>query len=632
MTLREIIFGKPIRTQDERQERIGILPSIPVLGLDALASAAYGPEAALAVLMPLGVLAPAYILPIISLIIVLLIVVSLSYRQTIAAYPQGGGSFTVAKENLGPLPGLLAASALSIDYVLNVAVAISAGVGALVSAVPFFLPYTLALCLVILVALTIANLRGIHSAGIIFMGPTYLFVLCLGAAIVTGVVKILFSHGHPVPVVPPHLPTVMHAATAWLLIRAFASGCTALTGVEAVSNAVPIFVTPRVVLAKRTLSIIMTLLALLLAGIGLLCHSYGVVAMDQGRLGYQSVLSQVIDAVAGRGAFYYVSMAAILIVLALSANTSFADFPRVCRMLALNEYLPAGFAHRGRRLVYSHGIVILALISSALLVAFGGRTDRLIPLFAIGAFMAFSLSQLGMVVHWRRSGQPHIAGHLVLNGLGGLATAATLVVIAVSKFTQGAWVTILVLPPLILTFLSIRRRYKEMERETADNGPLDITALSAPVVVVPIRRLNRVARKALRLALALSEDVRVVQILDEEAGIKDLSRVWPDLVGKPCCDKNIKTPELVVLKPACREFYDPLLDYVRALASDHPGRSIAVIVPEFVMRRWYHFLIPHRATLMKELLLVKGGPQVVIVDVPWYLREEARNKHDVRKA
>jgi amino acid transporter len=628
MDLKAILFGKRIRTEDEQQEKISPLPGIPILGLDALASAAYGPEAALTVLLPLGVAATAYIGPITLLIILLLVVVSISYRQTIAAYPQGGGSFTVAKENLGQLPGLLAASALSIDYVLNVAVAISAGVGALVSAIPVLLPYTLSLCMVILAVLTIVNLRGVRSAGVIFMFPTYVFLLCLGITIVIGIVRTLY--GHPVPVRPPVRDSA-HAATAWLLIRAFASGCTALTGIEAVSNAVPIFQKPTVILARRTLSIIMILLAALLAGVAFLSYSYGISATPQGQPGYQSILSQVVSVVAGRGIFYYVSMSAILMVLALSANTSFADFPRVCRILALNEYLPAGFAHRGRRLVYSNGILILTILSGTVLIAFGGITDRLIPLFAVGAFTAFTLSQLGMVVHWHRLRGAHFIRSLVLNALGGLATAATLIIITVSKFMEGAWLTIVVIPPLVLMFLSARKRYRKIEGEAAEAGPLDTTGTSAPIIVIPIRRLDRIARKALRLALTLSDDIYVAQVLVEEIDNENLSGRWADVVQKPFQKIGHRVPQLIVLKSSYREFFDPLLDYVRKLASDHPDRSIAVVVPELVQREWYHFFIPHRATLIKELLLLKGGPQIVIVDVPWYLREEKPKKWQTQR-
>ena len=345
------------------------------------------------------------------------------YRQTIEAYPQGGGSYTVAKENLGTNYGLLAASALCIDYVLNVAVAISAGVGALVSALPGLLPYTLPLCLFILIFLTAVNLRGVRSAGVIFMVPTYLFLGCLGITIFYGIIKTLQAHGHPVPVTQlPVITTSTATVTLWLLIRAFASGCTALTGVEAVSNAVPIFCEPRVPLAEKTLSAIVLLLAFLLAGIAFLSHSYGITATTPGQAGYQSVLSQVVLAVSGRGFFYFVSMASILLVVSLSADTSFTDFPRVCRLLALDQFLPAAFAHRGRRLVYSNGIIILSILSGRSFVGvwrYHRPSDS--PVRGRG-FPAFTLSQLGMVFHWIKSGKSNVGISLLINGAGAIIT------------------------------------------------------------------------------------------------------------------------------------------------------------------------------------------------------------------
>ncbi|HYA86349.1 MAG TPA: APC family permease, partial [Nitrospirota bacterium] len=498
MPLKELLFGRRLRTTEEQAEQIGLSSGMPVVGLDALASAAYGPEAALTMLLPLGALSVVYIGPVTLFIIAVLFTVAISYRQTIEAYPQGGGSYTVAKENLGVAPGLLAASALCIDYVLNVAVAISAGVGALVSAMPALLPYTLPLCLVILAFLTVVNLRGVRSAGLIFMFPTYLFIGCLGITILGGIVKTLLAHGHPVPVEQlPHIAPSTSLATAWLLIRAFASGCTALTGIEAVSNAVPIFREPRIPLARRTLMIIVAILAFLLAGVAILSHSYGITATPPGQAGYQSVLSQMVIAVSGRGVFYFVSMAAILMVVSLSADTSFTDFPRVCRLLALDQFLPPVFAHRGRRLVYTYGIVVLSLLSGILLVVFGGITDRLIPMFAVGAFMAFTLSQLGMVFHWRRSHESHAARSLLLNGAGAVITGLTLVVITISKFTEGAWLTILIIPSLILLFTALRRRENKIAREIDEVGPLKIPHLSAPIIVIPMQRLDRLARKAL---------------------------------------------------------------------------------------------------------------------------------------
>src|ERR1019366_3086883 len=401
MSLYEKIMGPSLATRDEASQKVGPLAGIPMLGLDALSSAAYGPEAALTVLLSIGVLSLNYVVPVTAIIIALLAIVYFSYRQTITAYPDGGGSYTVAKENLGQKFGLMAASSLILDYILNVSVGIAAGVGALISVVPFLHPYILPLCLVILGIITLVNLHGIRESGTAFIVPTYLFVGTLGAVIVIGVVKTLLSQGHPVAVeVPPSIPMATMGASLWLLLRCFANGCTAMTGVEAISNGITAFKQPAVRNAQITLTSVIFILGLLLAGIAFLCRAYGIGATDPDSDSYQSILSQLTAAVAGRGIFYYITMGSVIAIVCLSANTSFADFPRLCRLLALDNFLPASFAARGRRLVYSEGIVILALMSCVLLVAFGGITDRLIPLFAIGAFGAFTLSQAGMVVHW----------------------------------------------------------------------------------------------------------------------------------------------------------------------------------------------------------------------------------------
>ena len=406
-SLRDILFGRPLASHEEGEQRVGPVAGIPMLGLDALSSAAYGPEAAMTLLIPLGAAGLGYVGPISGVIIVLLLIVFLSYRQTITAYPTGGGSYTVARQNLGLFPGLLAAAALLLDYVLVVAVGISAGVGALVSAVPSLQPHTLALCLAILALIAIVNLRGVRESGAAFVVPTYLFVVCLFAVIAIGVIKAWLAHGHPVPVVaPPPVAGATAAAGAWIVLRAFASGCTAMTGVEAVSNGVTAFREPAVGNAKRTLSAIIGILVVLLAGIAYLARVYHVGATEPGVAGYQSVLSQLVAAVVGTGLFYYLCIGSILMVLALSANTGFADFPRLCRLIAQDGFLPRVFASSGRRLVYSLGIYVLTGLSAFLLVIFGGITDRLIPLFAVGAFLAFTLSQAGMVGHWRTAGGP----------------------------------------------------------------------------------------------------------------------------------------------------------------------------------------------------------------------------------
>src|SRR5580692_1251393 len=446
MSFLDLLLGKPLATSAEDGERIGPAAGIPIFGLDALSSAAYGPEAALTLLIALGAMGVAYIVPISTAIIILLTIVYFSYRQTIDTYPGGGGSYTVARENVGEGAGLLAAAALMIDYVLTAAVGISAGVGALVSAIPSLLPHTLAMCLGILLVITIVNLRGVREAGGVFMIPTYLFVGTLLITILIGVVRALAAHGHPMPVVaPPAIPAASAMVGAWLLLKAFASGCTALTGVEAVSNGVMAFREPTSANARKTLSVIIGMLIVLLAGIAWLVKIYHIAATDPGAAGYQSVLSMLVAAVAGRGVFYYVTIASILFVLALSANTAFADLPRLCRIIALDGYLPRSLANRGRRLVFSEGIFLLTALCGGLLILFGGVTDRLIPLYAVGAFLAFTLSQLGMVFHWKRVRGPSALRFMLVNGLGGTVTGITVLVVLVAKFLDGAWLTMLLI-------------------------------------------------------------------------------------------------------------------------------------------------------------------------------------------
>ncbi len=401
----DLLFGRPLATSEERAEHIGPIAGIPIFGLDALSSAAYGPEAALTLLIPLGLAGVHYILPVSTAIVVLLIIVYFSYCQTIQAYPQGGGSYTVATENLGDHAGLLAAAALMIDYVLTAAVGISAGVGALISAVPSLQPRTLELCLGVLLLLTIINMRGVRDTGVAFMIPTYVFTGTLLIVIGVGFFQVLHAGGHPHPVVAiPQVPPATAMFSLWLILKVFSSGCTAMTGVEAVSNGVMAFRDPTQKNAKITLTIIIVLLGVLLLGIALLCRAYHIAATPPDQPGYESVLSELTRAVMGHGWFYYVTIGSVLLVLALSANTAFADFPRLTRAIAHNNFMPHIFLIRGRRLLYSWGIYVLVSLTALLLIIFRGVTDRLIPLFAIGAFLAFTLSQAGMVMHWKRQG------------------------------------------------------------------------------------------------------------------------------------------------------------------------------------------------------------------------------------
>ena len=619
MSLSDVLFGKPLATSDERAERIGASAGIPIFGLDALSSAAYGPEAALTLVIPLGVTGVAYIWPISVSIIILLAIVYFSYLQTIAAYPSGGGSYTVARENLGAFPGLLAAAALMIDYILVVAVGISAGVGALVSAVPSLQPHTLGICLGILVTITIINLRGVREAGIVFMVPTYLFVGSLLVAIAIGFGKVLLSGGHPVPVVaPPKMAAATASTGLWLLLKAFASGCTAMTGVEAVSNGVKAFREPAVRSAQRTLTVIIGLLIVLLAGIAWLVRAYGIGATDPGTPGYQSVLSMLISAVAGRGIFYYVAIGSILLVLALSANTAFADFPRLCRAIAIDDYLPRSFTIRGRRLVYSQGIYVLAVLAAVLLIQFGGVTDRLIPLFAVGAFLAFTLSQFGMVAHWIRAKGPGALHSMLLNGLGATATAVTVVVVLMAKFTEGAWVTMLLIPAMVVLMLSVKRHYDRVAAATACPQPLKLTAFSPPLVVVPIDHWSMISQKAMLFALNISPEVTAVHV-DCGESPDDLCGVWDKYVGEPAREVGLPEPKLVTLHSPYRLIVGPVLDYVLDLQKKNPERQIAVLLPELVEKRWYYyFLHNQRPAIFKAWLYVRGNQKTVVINVPWY--------------
>ena len=624
MSLSDLLFGKPLASDEARTQEIGPAAGVPIFGLDALGSAAYGPEAALTLLIPLGAAGIHYSVPISASIIALLAIVYFSYCQTIEAYPTGGGSYTVASKNLGRFAGLLAAAALMIDYVLVVAVGISAGVGALISALPAWQPYTLTLCMSTLLLLTIVNLRGVRDTGVTFLIPTYLFVICLFAVIAAGIWKTVLSDGHPAPLVPPpKMGPAMESVSLWLLLKAFSSGCTAMTGVEAVSNGVMAFREPRTQSARRTLTIIIAILILMLAGIAYLCRAYTIGATQPGQAGYESVLSQLVGAVAGKSWFYYVTIGSILLVLALQANTAFADFPRLCRAIAQNCYLPQSFANRGRRLVYSQGIFVLVFLAGALLLLFRGVTDRLIPLFAVGAFLAFTLSQAGMVAHWRRTGGPRARHSILINGVGATATAITVVIVAVSKFSEGAWVTLLLIPAMVALMRGVRRHYERIERELGCANALPTDKLAPPLVVVPIERWSKISQKALRFALTLSPDVIALHIDPEEEGNKDaghLAQRWGAYVEEPARNAGLPVPPLVVLQSPYRYVITPILDYVLELERKRPDRQIAVLVPHLVERRWYHrFLHNQRGELLTALLLLKGNQRISIVNVPWYL-------------
>jgi len=615
----DLLFGRPLASSEDQGQRITPAQGVPTFGLDALSSAAYGPEAALTILLPLGLAGARYVAPLTAAVVALLLIVYFSYRQTIAAYPGGGGSYTVAKENLGHGAGLLAAAALMIDYLLNVAVGISAGIGALVSAVPSLQRYTLLMCLVVLAILTVVNLRGVREAGSAFIAPTYLFVGTLGVVIAIGISRVIMTGGHPHALAPPpHAPAAAGAVGLWLLLRAFASGCTALTGVEAVSNGVQAFREPVVPAARKTLTIIVLTLIGLLGGIATLVYYYGISATDPGQPGYQSVLSLVTAAVAGRGILYGLTMFSVLLVLCLSANTSFADFPRLCRAVAIDDYLPHSLTARGRRLVYSQGIWVLAVLAAVLLIIFGGVTDRLIPLFAVGAFLAFTLSQAGMVAHWRRNnGSLH---HLIINGIGAAATGLTVLVVVAAKFTQGAWIVVLLLPAAILLMKRVQRHYQLVTRETEARGRLlGNNNQNPPIVIVPIDQWNAATQKTLRFAMTLSPEVQAVHIACGEDD--SIAAEWQSTVEQPAREAGVPVPRLITLRSPYRLVLQPLVDYVLQVERENRDRTVAVAISTMVERHWYHyFLHNQRSEVLTAMLLLGGDRRINIINVPWYLQ------------
>lgn len=639
MWLRRLLLGRTLANREQAERKIGALEGVPAMGLDGLGSAAYGPEAALMALLPLGAAALATIGPIIAAIVVLLTILYTSYRQTIKAYPHSGGAYLVSKDNLGVHASLVAAAALMVDYVLNVAVGISAGVGALVSALPSLHPYILELCLALLVFIAIVNLRGTYDSGRLFALPTYAFIGSFALLLGIGVYRTIAAGGVPEPVVPPPaLPEATESLGLWLLLRAFASGCTAMTGVEAVSNGISAFKKPVAKYGRRTLTVIVATLGLFLAGIAYLVKAYGILAMNQEREGYQSVLSQLARAVVGDGVFYDIAIGSLLCVLTLSANTSFVAFPRLCRAVAQDGFLPRPFAVAGRRLVFSVGILYLTGAAGILLVVFGGITDRLIPLFAIGAFLTFTMSQIGMVAHWLRVGREVSRGtsgaraaaanriHLIINALGAASTGVALVIIITAKFTEGAWIMVLVIPGVVILLTSIRSYYDQLDASLRDDQPISFADVKPPVVLVVTQRWDKLTDRALGFALRLSPDVSAVHLTrldspddDDTLAIRDK---WTKDVEAPARAAGLKPPRLLLLRCDYRVIHEPLLKLIQQMQDECPDRPIAVLLPEVVTTTWWQFLLhSHRARRLHARLLRFGGSRIVIIHIPWYLKE-----------
>jgi len=605
--LKRVLVGRPIPTSLDQHERLSRVTGLAVFASDALSSVAYATEAILLILVAAGTAALGVSLPIALGIALLVAIVVTSFRQSILAYPKGGGAYVVTRENLGRYPSLVAGAALLIDYVLTVAVSVAAGIDAITSAIPPLLPHRVALCVTGVVVIALANLRGIRESGRLFAAPTYVFVGAYLAMIAWGLVQWLRGEVGPMP--PPvggHPAT--EALTVFLALRAFASGCAALTGIEAVSDGVPAFRPPEAQNARQVLAVLGLILIVLFVGITFLAYAFHVTPVPG-----ETTNSQLARHVFGLSPFYYLVQGVTTLILVLAANTSFADFPRVASFLARDGFVPRQFANRGDRLAYSNGILILTILSVALLVVFRGETHALIPLYAVGVFLSFTLKQGSMVRYWlRRRGQPGWASGVSVQAVGATVTGLVMVVIAVTKFTHGAWIVVVLIPMLVVAFVTVRRHYDQVARQLSIDGAEAVEPpLTGHTVLMLVGDVHRGVLRALRYARALSENARgvYVEITPEQTG--RVEERWSRFAsGMP----------LVVLRSPYRSVAGPLLEYLDLLQRQAPDHLITIILPEFIPARWWqHLLHNQTALLIKGALLFRKG--VIVTNVPYHLEQ-----------
>ncbi|MFD2766792.1 APC family permease [Micromonospora eburnea] len=620
--LRRALFGPPLSSSAVVYERMRKLVALPILSSDLLSSVAYGPEAMLAVLVLAGSGALGLSLPLAAVLVVLMIAVGLSYRQTVPAYPHGAGSYIVAGDNLGTTAGLTAAAGLMLDYVLTVSVSIAAGVSAITSAMPRAAPATVLLGVLVIAVLLAGNLRGVRTAGNIFVLPTYAFVAALLAVLVVGYARAAGRGFVPVP--PPPVPATQGLGLL-LVLRAFSSGAVSMTGIEAVSNAIPAFRPREWRNARTTLGWMVGMLVVLFAGLIGLIHLNGLVPRSD-----QTILSQLGRLTFPTGPWYVFLQASTALILLLAANTAFNDFPRLLFFMARNGHAPRRFLHLGDRLSFNNGLVALAIAAALIFVAFGGHTVSLIPLYAVGVFLAFTLSQAGMVVHWRRHRDRGWRRRLVLNAVGATLSGMVLLVAAVGKFAEGAWLVVVAVPLLVLIAHRIHRHYTRLHQALALHPPPGGTAPSAGpsapggsaegeelpqevrhLVVVPMARLNRASLRALAYAASLGQPTLAVHIAPEDAEadrFREQWRAWGDHLRL----ETIVSPYRAVI--------GPLAHYLEALRAARPELTLTVIMPEVVLRHRWHRVLHSRAEHRLRAAL-RALPGVVVTSVPVHVAE-----------
>jgi len=606
--VKRVLIGHPLTTSSGIHERLTKVKALAVFSSDALSSVAYATEEILRVLLLAGLGAMSLSLPIGGAIILLLFIVGISYRQTIKAYPNGGGSYIVAKDNLGETPALIAGGALLLDYILTVAVSISAAVAAMVSAVPEIHEHLVLTGIGFIVLVTMLNLRGIRESGTIFAVPTYLFLAGMAVMLTIGFVRNALD-GFPVQEPSREAMIGTGSVGIFLILRAFSSGCAALTGIEAISDGVPAFKSPEWKNARTTLTWMIGLLAVMFAGITWLAHQYGAVPLSQHESGYETVVSQIARTVfGGTNAAYYFIQFATMAILVLAANTAYSDFPRLAYFMARDRYMPSQFTFRGDRLAFTTGILTLGLTSILVLSIFGGATERLIPLYALGVFTSFTLSQLGMVVRWQRRKEPGWRQGRIINAAGATATAIVAIVVGVTKFTTGAWIVVVLIPLLIMLFRSIHTHYADASKELASLTPIDSDDIQN-VVVVPVASINAVTRQTLAYARSISDNVSAIHISDEESEIEQTRALWHEL--------NTDVP-LVIIESPYRSLVGPLLTYLDELQDQAPSATLTVVLPEYVPRHWWEQILHNQTALrIKAALLFRPG--TVVISVPYHL-------------
>jgi amino acid transporter len=584
--------GKP---DEEDRHRLTTLSGLAALSLDALSSVAYGPEAIVVVLVAAGTAGLVYTLPVTLAIVVLLSVLVISYRQVIAAFPTGGGAYAVAKTHLGRRASLVAAASLIVDYVLNAAVGVSAGVAALTSAFPALFGATVPICLGVLALITVVNLWGVGESARLFIAPTLAFIAAIAAVIIGGLIR-----SHPAVLLQQHVPQTVEAVGLLLVLRAFASGCSALTGVEAIANAVPAFRKPRERHAQNTELWLGVTLGLMLIGLAILIKKFHVTPAPT-----QTVLAQVAAAGLGKGVVFYFVQLITTVLLALAANTSFNGLPVLASLLARDNFLPHLFFLRADRQVHRYGVVVLAVAAAALLVVAGGNTQRLVPLFAIGVFVGFTLSQAGMVRHWRADRSQGWVSRAFINGLGAVLTFAALGIELISKFTEGAWLIVLVIPLLVLMFTRVHRTYSQIGSLLQIGRVPPPPVETASLVVVPVGGMSLLTREGISAALSLGDEVIAVTVCyaEDEDGEVRLRRQWDEW--------NPGVP-LVTLRTEHRSLGPPIVDYLRTLEADDKYHRIVVLIPEVQPRRPWQRILHNQRGFVLDRAIQKGTVNVVI--------------------